>query len=276
VEKGMAQDYDKIFKENIEEIILPLAEKLLGIVPEGLEEVSIDVQRTIERKPDFLKKVVHKDSTKDYILHIEFQLADEKDMVYRMLEYYAMLLRKQKIKVKIKQVLFFIGKGKAKMEKTIKHDTLDFSFEIINLQEINYRTFLSSQKPEEVILAILADFGKEDKDTVVKNILQRVKDTTQPNLKRQKTVKQLEILSTTRKLQKLIIKHLETMALTYDLKSDIRFKQGIEQGIEQGEGRKTIVAVKNLLSSALSYQQIADALEVSLAFVEKIAKEMKK
>ena len=32
----MAQDYDKIFKENIEEIILPLAEQLLNIKVEKL------------------------------------------------------------------------------------------------------------------------------------------------------------------------------------------------------------------------------------------------
>jgi hypothetical protein len=30
----MAQDYDKVFKENMEEIILPLAEKVLNINPE--------------------------------------------------------------------------------------------------------------------------------------------------------------------------------------------------------------------------------------------------
>jgi hypothetical protein len=38
----MAQDYDKVFKENIEEIILPLAEKLLNIHPEKLEEIPDD------------------------------------------------------------------------------------------------------------------------------------------------------------------------------------------------------------------------------------------
>lgn len=266
----MAQDYDKIFKENIEEIILPLVEKLLGIVPEGLEKISIDIQKTIERKPDFLKKVVHKDASKDYILHIEFQLNDEEDMVYRMLEYYALLLRKQK--VKLKQVVFFIGKGKAKMEKTIKHDALDFSFELINLQEIDYRVFLSSQKPEEIILAILGDFGNDKTDIVIETILQRIKDTTKPNLKRQKTVKQLEILSNLRKLQQQIINHLETMALTYDIENDIRFKQGEAKG----EAKKAASAVKNLLSSSLSFQQIADALEVPLEFVEKIAKQTKK
>ncbi len=41
----MAQEYDKIFKENIEQIALPLAEKLLGIRPEKLEEISLDLQK---------------------------------------------------------------------------------------------------------------------------------------------------------------------------------------------------------------------------------------
>ncbi|PIY08793.1 MAG: hypothetical protein COZ18_10520 [Flexibacter sp. CG_4_10_14_3_um_filter_32_15] len=69
----MAQEYDKIFKENIEQVALSLTEKLLGIRPKKLKEISVDLQKTIERKPDFIKKVVHKDSSRDYILHIEFQ-----------------------------------------------------------------------------------------------------------------------------------------------------------------------------------------------------------
>lgn len=52
----MANEYDKVFKENIEEIILPLAEKLFGIHPETLEEIPDDLQITIERKPDFFEK----------------------------------------------------------------------------------------------------------------------------------------------------------------------------------------------------------------------------
>ncbi len=78
----MSQDYDKIFKENIEQMALPLAEKLLGIRPEKLVDITVDLQQTIERKPDFIKKVVHKDSKKDYILHIEFQVKDEPKMVH--------------------------------------------------------------------------------------------------------------------------------------------------------------------------------------------------
>ncbi len=79
----MAQHYDKIFKENIEELILPLAKKVLSLNLENLEELKDDLQTTIERKPDFLKKVVSNDKKQsDYILHIEFQTVDEPKMVY--------------------------------------------------------------------------------------------------------------------------------------------------------------------------------------------------
>jgi len=53
----MAQDYDKILRENIEKVIITLAQKLLGIDPTTLEEIPDDLQYTIERKPDLLKKV---------------------------------------------------------------------------------------------------------------------------------------------------------------------------------------------------------------------------
>jgi len=53
----MAQEYDKIFKENIEPLILSFAKKLLHIDPDSLEEIPSDLQYTIEQKTDFLKKV---------------------------------------------------------------------------------------------------------------------------------------------------------------------------------------------------------------------------
>jgi len=54
--KKDSQQYDKIFKENIEELIIPFAEKLLNINPASLVKLTGDLQITVERKTDFLKK----------------------------------------------------------------------------------------------------------------------------------------------------------------------------------------------------------------------------
>ena len=270
----MYQDYDKIFKENIEEIILPLAKKVLNIDPEGLEEIPDDLQHTIERKPDFLKKVIHKNSKKDYILHIEFQVVDEQEMVYRMLEYYALLLRDYEIE--LKQYVFYIGKGKSKMPTQINHKKLQFSFEVINMQEIDYRDFVNSSKTEEVILAILADFGKDKTQTVIKTILERIITVTEPNLKREKTVRQLEILSKLRQLQEQIIKALNTMALTYDIKNDIRYKEGKLEGKLEGKEETLFLSTKNMLLNGFSYEQIKKALNVTEDYIKKVSASLKK
>jgi hypothetical protein len=265
-----SQEYDKIFKENIEELIIPFAEKLLNINPKNLREIPNDLQTTLERKPDFLKKVIadrkENKKGKDFILHIEFQTVDEKQMAHRMNEYYAILYRKYQLDVH--QYVFFIGEGKAKMEKRIEAKNLSFRFEVINMQDFSYELFLNSNKPEEVILAILADFGKQSSETVIKNILQKIKDLPIENSIQKKTVIRLEVLSKLRKLQSQIIEQLNAMALTYNIEEDLRYKQG--------EMKRAIESITEMLKDGLAYEKIAKYAKVSKEFVEEIAKQIKK
>ena len=116
------------------------AEKILKLNPKNFRLISDNMQTTLERKLDFLKRVVspNKDQ-KDYVLHIEFQTGDESDMRYRMNEHYAILLRNHKLDVH--QVVFFIGERKAKMRKSIERKNSSFSFEIINIQDYSYKLF---------------------------------------------------------------------------------------------------------------------------------------
>ncbi len=266
----MSQIYDKIFKENIEELILPLAGKLLDIFPEKIEEIPDDLQATIERKPDFLKKVVHQDSKKDYILHIEFQTEDDSEMVYRMSEYYSLLLRKYKLEVK--QYVFFIGKKKSNMLTELSFSRFIFSYQIINLIDFDYHKFLDSSKVEEVILAILADFGETKPAFVAKEVLNKLIALEPNGLKQEKSIKQLEILSKLRNLQEEIVNQIKDMAFTYDLQTDIRFKQGIDLG----EERKAVYAVINMLEENFSFERIAKIQGVTVSFVKKVADSLKK
>ncbi len=86
-------DYDRIIKENIEAILIALGNKLLGFDIKNSEPITEKLQTTIEREPDFLKKVTLKDNS-SIILHLEFQRNDEPEMVYRMAEYRAIIQRK--------------------------------------------------------------------------------------------------------------------------------------------------------------------------------------
>jgi hypothetical protein len=54
--KKQSNQYDKIFKENIEAVIPSLMLNILGINAISVEELPDDVQHTKERKPDVFKE----------------------------------------------------------------------------------------------------------------------------------------------------------------------------------------------------------------------------
>ncbi|MCS6796326.1 MAG: hypothetical protein NZ516_10240 [Raineya sp.] len=274
----MAQEYDKILRENIEPLVVPLVQHLLGLQIETLEEIPDDLQVTLERYPDFLKKVLHQDSSQNYILHVEFQVEDSPEMIYRMIEYHAILLRKYKLSVR--QYVFYIGGKKIKkMVSAIQHANFSFQFTLINLQDYDCELFLASEVPEMLILAILANFGSQNPEQVADKILSKLKTLPLETFQKQKSVVQLEVLANLRNLQEIVTKLVEKMALTYNLENDVRFRQGVEIGIEKGlrkgEYRKTIIAIKEMLADNFPLEKIAKYLHVSVDFVKQVAEKLK-
>ena len=252
---------------------MPIANRLLNLSIPALEEIPDDLHQTIERKPDFLKKVLHPNEADNYILHFEFQTKDDDEMLERMLEYYAMLYRKYRIPVK--QYVFFIGEGMSKMKSHLFHNTLSFRYELINTSDVDYHLFLNSSIPEEVLLTVLGDFRQDKADAVLAAIVTKLGQLVPRSLRLKRYIKQLEILSNLRNLQQLTINISEKMALVYDLETDVRFKQGVERGIEQGRGEEKELFIKNLLHKGLlSYDQIAEVAEVSVEHVQAIVRQL--
>jgi hypothetical protein len=197
-------------------------------------------------------------------------VVDEPKMLYRMLEYYALMFRKHNLR--LKQVVFYIGEGKAKMGTKINHDDLNFEFSLVNVQEIAYTDFINSDKPEEVILAILANFQNKKPEKVIESILKRIIDITEPNLEQLKYVRQLEVLSLLRDLEEETLIQTKNMALIFDIEKDHLFKKGEEKG----ETKKAILAIKAFIELNVPHQKIADSLQVSLEFVQKVVNSLKK
>lgn len=74
------KDYEKIIKENVEGLLPALIERVLGLRLRSMKKVPFDVQITLERRPDFLLEVEDEAGGKKYLLHIEFQTKNEKNM----------------------------------------------------------------------------------------------------------------------------------------------------------------------------------------------------
>lgn len=251
--KNQSNQYDKIFKENIEAVIPSLMQKVLGITAISSEELPDDIQHTKERKPDVLKKITDI-NRKTFVLQIEFQVADEPEMVYRMLDYKSMLLRKYKLPVK--QFVIFLGKGKPKMPTELNTEDLDFKYRLLSIKTIDYKTFLKSNKPEEIVFAVLSNFGIEKPENAIEKIILRLEETTKTELTLKKYLRQLRILAELRKLDFKIDEIMESIAKYVNEETDyfvVKSKKKI---------------VENLLKeSGLPLDKIAKMVGVTIDFV---------
>lgn len=257
--------YDKIFKENIEAVILSITQNLLKITAVSMEELPDDIQHTKERKPDVLKKVI--DTTGDiFVLQIEFQVANDDEMAHRMLDYKAMLFRKYRIPVR--QYVIYLGKGKATMDDSIQTLDLTFKYNLLAINTIDYKTFLTSNQPEEIVLSVLANFNKETPENALKRIISRLEETTEGELALKRYFKQLRILAQLRKLeQKLKNIVMDSIAKYIDEKRDVAFLIGQEKTEER--------IVRNLLSKmSLTFEQIADIAGVTVDFVKSVHRQL--
>ncbi len=273
----MAQDYDKVFRETIEATVIPLLGLLLKLEPVSMESIPDTLPRTIERRPDFLKKVKLKGIRQPIILHIEFQLKDERRMLARMLEYYGILYRRYGLAVH--QYVIFLGPNTPRMLALLTEKNITFQFTVVNLATLDYRLFLQSNNPAEIVLAILGDFGLNAPNAVITEIVTRLKALYDGSAVFEKYFRQLEILSSLRNLQKQTIDRLTDMALIYDLKTDLRYQQGQTEGRTEGrtegiEEKQRTIITKLLRQGKLSVEDIAEVAEVSLENVRQIQRQI--
>jgi predicted transposase/invertase (TIGR01784 family) len=265
--------YDKIFRENLEAALPGLIRNLLGIHAVHTEELPDDIQHTKERKPDVLKKVTDKNG-KTFVLHIEFQVKDESEMVYRMAEYYIMLLRRYRLPVQ--QYVIYIGAGNPAMTDHIRSEQMNFKYRLVSLSTVDYHLLLRSDKPEEKILAILADFGDSNPKQTIENIVTQVVASSKGDFARQRHLRQLRILAQLRNLHPQILKIMDSIASFIKKENDVLYMLGEKEGMEKGIEKGKKIFVKNLLlNTKFSIAKIAELSDVTEDFVKKVKKSLK-
>ena len=266
--KHQSSQYDKIFKENIEAVISSIMQNVLEITAVYMEELPDDIQHTKERKPDVLKKVT--DTKGDtFVLQIEFQVKDEPEMVYRMAEYFIMLERKYKLPTK--QFVIFLGADKPTMPTELDRERLKFSFPLVSLSTFDYHVFLNSDKPEEVILGILANFKGENPENALRQILVRVKETTKGDFSLSRYFNQLRVLAQLRNLELNLKNAMDSIAEYIKEERDVLFLRGLDKG----QQTEQVKFVTNLLQKLnLPFEQIAEIAGTTVDFVKSVHKQL--
>ncbi len=262
-----SSQYDKIIKENLEITLPVIIRDVLGLDIAISEELPDDIQHTKERKPDALKKVTDTNGN-TYVLHVEFQTTDEREMVYRMAEYSIMLMRKYQLP--LKQYVVFLGYSKPEMPTYIKTEHLEFDYQLIRISEISYKLFLKTDNPEVKMLAVLANFEIDDSYEAVKSIVNQVQYYSKGDFAESKYFEHLRIFVQLRNnIEQQFEKVMESVTKFFKEENDFLFKKG--------EVKKDNVYVENLiLKLGLSDEQIADIGKVSIDFVRSVRARLEK
>jgi predicted transposase YdaD len=291
-QKAQSGQYDKIIKENLELTLPVIIRELLGIEIAKSEELPDDLQHTKERKPDTLKKVTDtKGNT--FVLHVEFQAKDDAEMVYREAEYYIMLKRKYRIPVK--QYVIYLGEGQSTMPTELNDDTMTFRYNLISISQTPYQLFLKSSDPEVNMLGILGNFGNEDKENAIREIVNSVQSRVTGDLAKSQKLEQLRIFAQLRNNIGEEIKQvlMETITKFFKKENDFLYKEGeekgmeigmekgieigMEEGMERGIENKSREFVLNLIQQTdFSDTKIADLAAVSTHFVRKMRTDLNK
>ncbi len=258
--KHEGNQYDKIVKENIDNIIPALMNNILGFDVKEAVVIKEKIQQTKEKEADALRIVTQPDG-EQFILHLEFQVDDYSKMIYRMIDYWALL--KSKYQLPVIQYVIFIGNGQSKMQKELREDGNYFQFQLINISDFNYQRFLDSNNPEEILLAVLSNFGIEEPENALFQIIHKLEGTISDQRSFQKYLRQLRVLSKLRKLDLKFDDMIQNMDKYIDAENDYLVINAKKKMIE-----------KLLTKSTHTINEIADFASVSIDFVINIKQKL--
>lgn len=145
---------------------------------------------------------------------------------------------------------------------------MQFNFLLISFFELDYQFFLHSERPEEVVLSILADFKANTTEKALGQIIQRIEETAKGDFLLRKYFKQLRVLSQLRNLEdQLKDITMDSISKFVSLERDVAYMVGFDKGEEK--------IVANLLKKLnYSIEQIADIAGVSVEFVKSVKEKL--
>ena len=251
-------DKDIISKELLKEMAKDISRHILKIeIADDMELIDKEFTRIEKRDADLVYK------NGDEIVHIEIQNNHHPKMHLRMLRYYDDILFQYE-KYAVKQYMLYVGKEKCYMKNEIVRDEINYRYAMIDIRDIPCESFLQSDDPSAVVLAILCDFEGRDKQEVVNTILKRLIELSDSEVSFRNYLEKVEVFSTNRELEKYVDKG-EAM-LTVDIEKLPSFTRGLEKGIQEGieKGKRETLklSVKAFHSVGYDAKKIAVLLHI--------------
>jgi predicted transposase YdaD len=232
----------KRFDLVLKEIFSRAVGKLISIatgekIEEKLEDITQEVKFLKSLRPDMLFKAG------DKIFHIEIQAQQDKTLPKRMLIYSIVI--EEKFGKEPVQIVLFVGKGNPP-PSYFRSEFKFLKFKVVDLKKINPDEFLGSNKPEEVILGVLAGKYRE-KPEVFKKVIRKVSKIIK---NKKELLKYMEDISFLGGLFDVEIK-IEPMPIQIDIRKTLFYKWGEIEGEKRGEKRGILKGLKEGLKEGI-------------------------
>ncbi len=237
---------DIALKDIFEEIPYRLS-KILAPAP--IKELLPTNFPSTELRVDFLARLED-----ESILHIEFQSFNDTNMPFRMLRYYLAILERYPSSP-IKQLLVYVGNRKLRMKSRLRIRNLSFSYEILDIRQIDCKVLLESPDPMDRLLACLCKV--EDEVYLIEKLIKTMESMNEEERK-DYLLKALTLTELRPNLRIKLTEEVKPMPIVVrpediklpkrKLRKDILYRLGLEEGkqigLEEGkqigleEGRK--------------------------------------
>jgi len=199
-------------------------------IKEKLEDINREVKLLKSLRPDMLFKAG------DKIFHIEIQAQQDKTLPKRMLLYSVGI--EEKFGKEPVQIVLFVGKGNPP-PSVFRTEFKFLKFKVVDLKKIDPDEFLKRDKPEEVVLGVLAGKYRE-KPEVFKKVIRKISKIVK---NKKELLKYMEDISFLGSLFDVEIK-IEPMPIQIDIRKTLFYKWGKEEGEKEGEQRGIVKGLK--------------------------------
>jgi predicted transposase YdaD len=237
-QKRELRRFDLVLKE----IFSRAVEKIISIatgekIEEKLEDINQELKLLKSLRPDMLFKAG------DKIFHIEIQAQQDKTLPKRMLLYSVGI--EEKFGKEPVQIVLFVGKGNPP-PSYFRSEFKFLKFRVVDLKKIDPDEFLKSDKPEEVVLGVLAGKYREKPEVfskVVKKISEIVKSEKE-------VIKYMNDINFLASLFDFKIK-VKPMPIQIDIRKAPFYRWGREEGLKEGEQRGIVKGKREGLKEAI-------------------------
>jgi predicted transposase/invertase (TIGR01784 family) len=260
----------KAYNATSKTLFHPISTALLAILiaQRALRMESLEFFTVKQQSPDLLLTL--EDGS---LFHLELQTDNDIKMPLRMLEYYSLIW--QHYNQAPTQMVLYLGWSRLSMTTIIAEKTLQFSYPVQDIRDINCQPLAESTNIGDNRLSFLCKNGTTLDN--LRKILRRIQGL--PNGDRQDALAQLLLLSPLRWAETLLTSEIKRMPIQMDLRDHPYIQEMLkatafaakQEGEAEGKLESKMEMAKAMLAEGLEAAFIAKITGLSLAEIDQLS-----